>query len=845
MESNVYSYKLNQKNKDYILTIELKEPEIILTCKDSTQKSSVFKRTFTIESLKKLDSIFSAIQTLQEAIQWFDKTLNVDKVHVEDENSSFKLVFFIKANGITQQVEIPMNEDAEIATNVNNEIITSTDNQIIQGINISSDTNGVNAIREFGLDPAKVVRQTMNENTAQIIKSIEDEQRLRISQIKNVDINNLDNYTQTQLPVETNINYQIQAETNNIDTIPELNQYTTSSTAQYGETNIDYSQFKTENVLDANTQYITSNTNNDLLTQYTEATPFTQTFGEENINIQETSDQINYEGFQTTTTPDITEYSGQILSSFESNTITPTIESENIQTNINLESQEFIPSSIDNTFGQMDQFNSTETTPLDLNFGNIEPKLDLNNYNEYQETTQFDTQNLNINELNNYDYNTNIIEPYSQDYQGSLLGKLENDTYNLKNEHQVIENKLSNLYGQVNAYKNHLDYIEKEKMSNEVLSLRAENEAIKQQLSQYTNLRNESFDVQNLKNQMSIISPLRRKVGEIDVIKGQLNEIPYLRTKVDELSGLKSQLGEINDLKTQVDQMNIIKQQMNEISTLKAKVSELINSQLQKNNQDNEKEILKKKLIEIENLKIELEQELKDVKETKKKEEKKEEDKKEEEEIKDEDKKEEKKEEEIKDEKKEVIEESSNKDKKEILIEDKIQHNIVKGDIIHSKEELELITGKINKDNKKITLNLLYKATVDSDRAEVFHQKCDKAKSTLVLVETNKGKRFGGFTTCSWEGDCEDKMDEDAFIFSLNKMMTYDNIPEEEAIGCYPKFGPIFLGCQIRIYDNAFTKGGTTFEKRLNYNTEEDYELTEGDRIFDVKEIEVYEVITE
>ncbi len=142
-------------------------------------------------------------------------------------------------------------------------------------------------------------------------------------------------------------------------------------------------------------------------------------------------------------------------------------------------------------------------------------------------------------------------------------------------------------------------------------------------------------------------------------------------------------------------------------------------------------------------------------------------------------------------------------------------------------------------------MNLLYKATVDSDKAQAFHEKCDEAKSTLVLVETDKGKRFGGFTSCSWSGDCEDKKDEEAFVFSLDKMAIYENIPGEEAIGCYPKFGPIFLGCQIRIYDNAFSKGGTTFEKGLNFNTEEDYELTGGDRTFIVKEIEVYEVIAQ
>ena len=158
-------------------------------------------------------------------------------------------------------------------------------------------------------------------------------------------------------------------------------------------------------------------------------------------------------------------------------------------------------------------------------------------------------------------------------------------------------------------------------------------------------------------------------------------------------------------------------------------------------------------------------------------------------------------------------------------------------------EELELLIRKINKKNKKITFNLIYKATVDSDKAAVFHKKCDEAQKTLVLIETDKGKRFGGYTSVNWKGNCVDKMDEDAFVFSLDKMKIYENIRGEEAIGCYPKFGPVFLGCQIRIYDEAFQKGGTTYEKGLNYRTNEDFELTGGDRVFNVKEIEVYEVI--
>ena len=167
---------------------------------------------------------------------------------------------------------------------------------------------------------------------------------------------------------------------------------------------------------------------------------------------------------------------------------------------------------------------------------------------------------------------------------------------------------------------------------------------------------------------------------------------------------------------------------------------------------------------------------------------------------------------------------------------------IVKGDILQSPSELELITRKICKGYSKITLNLLYKATIDSDKASVFHDKCDEATNSLVLIQSGNGKRFGGYTSCSWEGNSIDKQDENAFVFSLDKMEIYDIIPGEDAIGCYPKYGPVFLGCQIRIYDDFFKEGGTTFEKGVNYETKEDFELTGGLKKFEVKEIEVYSV---
>ena len=176
------------------------------------------------------------------------------------------------------------------------------------------------------------------------------------------------------------------------------------------------------------------------------------------------------------------------------------------------------------------------------------------------------------------------------------------------------------------------------------------------------------------------------------------------------------------------------------------------------------------------------------------------------------------------------------------IYERRNKYRIVRGDIIQDNKELEFLTQRICDKHKKITLNLLYKATVDSDKAQVFHLKCDSAPSSLVLIKSSKNKRFGGFTSCSWAGKDKEKPDENAFVFSLDKMEIYNVIPEENAIGCYPKYGPIFLGCQIRIYDNAFENGGSTFEKGLNYDTPEDYVLTGGEQKFGVEEIEVYGV---
>ena len=396
------------------------------------------------------------------------------------------------------------------------------------------------------------------------------------------------------------------------------------------------------------------------------------------------------------------------------------------------------------------------------------------------------------------------LENFDSKYDEKKLGKLENDTNTIKVEQEKLRKDMKKLIDEASKLKeqNQVYKTDHDSLTKENAQLKNENDNYQKQVKELQEENN------NLKNQIVLLNK------DVDAFESQNNEIRKMYAELENDNNMyKNQVDELNKenelLRGQIDELN------NNFTLINNELEKIKDeNNIFKNNLEQQKDNMNEDLIN------KLEEENKFYKQ-----------KAEENEL-----------------LKKQIEELQYQLQigQERQIEDGEEGKEVKGDIIHDIKELEMITKKINKDeDKKIIINLLYKASVDSDRASAFHEKCDQAQNTIVLVETKNGKRFGGYTTCSWSGNCVDKNDPEAFIFSFDKMKTYDNIPGDEAIGCYPKFGPIFLGCQIKIFDNAFTKGGTTFEKELNFYTEEDYELTGGDRTFEVKDIEVYEVIIE
>ena len=175
--------------------------------------------------------------------------------------------------------------------------------------------------------------------------------------------------------------------------------------------------------------------------------------------------------------------------------------------------------------------------------------------------------------------------------------------------------------------------------------------------------------------------------------------------------------------------------------------------------------------------------------------------------------------------------------------------------IIREMKDIDFIIKKINvlyaeEDFKFKNIKLLYSASEDGDACTIFHSMCDGTSPLLVFIKTNKGLRFGGFTSQTFECSTtyKGKVDDKAFIFSLDKKKIYEVEKGKKAICCYKNYGPVFYGyeyCNIYLVGNLLNVEGNVAKKGDRYNTTEDYEINGGEKKFMAEEVEVFQVILE
>ena len=185
--------------------------------------------------------------------------------------------------------------------------------------------------------------------------------------------------------------------------------------------------------------------------------------------------------------------------------------------------------------------------------------------------------------------------------------------------------------------------------------------------------------------------------------------------------------------------------------------------------------------------------------------------------------------------------ENLKKDMKKKLPEFKTKNLIKESTIIKNLEEESLIGDMISTLKRK-KYRLIFRATRDGDSANIFHTICDNYNKLIILIETQKGLRFGGFTSRNFRVSSHMKDDNNSFLFSLDLKKVYKIIPGKNAIYCYPKSGPCFSQESLYIPNNFFKKPGKTRIFGGPFQFEKDYEINNGEKNFLVKELEIFQV---
>ena len=144
--------------------------------------------------------------------------------------------------------------------------------------------------------------------------------------------------------------------------------------------------------------------------------------------------------------------------------------------------------------------------------------------------------------------------------------------------------------------------------------------------------------------------------------------------------------------------------------------------------------------------------------------------------------------------------------------------NMIDSRIVGDVDEIAFISKRLilnesdeKKEKRKVKFNLIYRATRDGDKTANFHDRCDNKGPTLVLIETIKGRRFGGYTEENWIKE-KDMFDNKAFCFSIDLKKIY-NIKKEQVAIYGGKDYIAFDNNILTLFPNVLREKGRTGKK--------------------------------
>ena len=121
---------------------------------------------------------------------------------------------------------------------------------------------------------------------------------------------------------------------------------------------------------------------------------------------------------------------------------------------------------------------------------------------------------------------------------------------------------------------------------------------------------------------------------------------------------------------------------------------------------------------------------------------------------------------------------------------------------------MQLLLSNKSKQFENKHFNLIFQASKDGYLAKDFHSKCDNKGATIIIIKSDHGNIFGGYTSIPWSDGREWKRDDNAFLFVIRSNNYNENDSDEMDVK-YPKI----FDATIRDYAAVvhLTNTGPTF----------------------------------
>lgn len=151
-------------------------------------------------------------------------------------------------------------------------------------------------------------------------------------------------------------------------------------------------------------------------------------------------------------------------------------------------------------------------------------------------------------------------------------------------------------------------------------------------------------------------------------------------------------------------------------------------------------------------------------------------------------------------------------------------------------QQLKLVSRKMDA--------VLYEAAQDGDSSSYFHSLCDNQGPTVVVIMTNTGNVFGGYSSQSWSSSTGYASSSTAFLFRLRPSIKRYNIKSpSHSIYRTSGYGPIFgSGHDILVRTNARRRNDNQVADSGYYSS--GYSINNGVNRFKVQDYAVVKAIS-